>query len=207
MKIQKQVNFLENHNEFIACCSNAYEKNGGVFRELNSKKDIIEFSDLANGNCIYTCTAIYRNVFKVPIWFNECKMGDWVIWLMLTQKGSIYNFTEPMAVYRMHNNGIWIGKGKERNLKDIIAAYNIFLREFDAKYKISLKAGAKQYYDQLLDLLAAKPSAETIAWTRKAFSEYYDVKQFRYLFRYFRNAVLPARSKTEITSNQSSVLP
>jgi len=114
-------------------------------------------------------------------------MGDWIIWLMLTQNGLIHNFEERMAVYRMHHNGVWIGKGKEKNLKDMIAAYNILTVKLDSKNKKDLKKGAKGYYYQLLNILADKKSSEIFYWTRIAFFRYYDIRQFRYLIRYFRN--------------------
>lgn len=207
LKLQKQIEFLEQNPDYTGCSSNVYEDVNGVQNLVNSGKNIISFDDVACGNGLYTCSLVFRNIIKIPSWMSECRMGDWIISLQLTQRGLIYIFPEPMAVYRLHNTGIWNAKGKEQNLKDIVAAYNIFLREFDAQYKPALKAGAKQYYDQLLNLLAAKPSAEIFNWTGKAFFKYYDLKQTRYLLRYFRKAVFSRRSKPGLSSNQSSIVP
>jgi hypothetical protein len=134
-------------------------------------------------------------------------MGDWVIWLSLTQKGTVHVFPEPMAAYRLHNTGIWIAKGKEQNLKDIIDAYTVFIREFDKKYKARLRAGAKQFYNQLLDLLSSRSSPDTIEWTKRAFLNYRDIRQFRYLLRYFRNRLFAAKAKNVMAEKQSTLLP
>jgi glycosyltransferase involved in cell wall biosynthesis len=193
-KLQKQVEFLEENHEFVGCSSNVFEKKGDTTTAMAVGKNIITLNDLIQGNCIYTCSSVFRNTFKLPEWYGECKMGDWIIWLLLTQNGYIYNFDEQMAVYRVHNNSIWGGRGKEKNFKDMIATYNILLEKFNPNYKKELKAGAKNYYNQLLNILAEKKSMEIFYWLRTSFFHYYDFRQFRYLKKYFKNIVLPSRS-------------
>jgi glycosyltransferase involved in cell wall biosynthesis len=199
-KLQKQVDFLENNPGYVACSSNVYEKVGDELQPMEVYKNEFAFNDLADGNSLYTSSVLFKNIIQLPDWYAECKMGDWIIWLLLTQNGLIYNFTEKMAVYRVHNRGIWISKGKEKNIKDMIAAYQILIRKLHPGFKKRLKQGAKQYYSQLLDMLAEKKSGEIFTWTARTFFKYYDIKQFRYLARYFRNVIKPGRALTSATN-------
>jgi glycosyltransferase involved in cell wall biosynthesis len=186
-KLQKQVNFMENNEGYIACCSNVFERRDFELKRVENNFNIINIKDLLKGNCIYTCSVIYRNIITLPEWYYQCKMGDWILWLLLAKRGPFYNFREPMAVYRIHQNGIWIGKGKETNLKDIIATYNILLTNMEPKYYNELKNGAKQYYRQLLGLLSTKRTNRIFYWTYNSLKFDFDFRWFKYLARYFIN--------------------
>lgn len=188
-KLQKQVEFLETNPDYVACSTNAFEDDGSGLRAMVNKKNILTFEDFAYGNPIYTSSVLCKNIITLPSWFAECKMGDWIIWLLLSQNGPVYNFEEPMTVYRMHNNGIWIGKGKESNLKDMIAAYNILIENLPIENRARLIRGAKQHYNQLLSILCEKKSKEIFYWTNRAFWFSYNIKSLGYLVRYFRNVL------------------
>jgi glycosyltransferase involved in cell wall biosynthesis len=199
-KLQKQVDFLENNSGYAACCSNVYERTENDLKPMTGIRQTITMSDLVQGNSLYTISVLYKNILPFPEWFYTCKTADWIIWLLVAQKGDIYNFQETMAVYRLHNNGIWIGKGKEKNLRDMIETYDKLLANLGSQYNNQLKQGAKQYYSQLLDMLAEKKSGEIFTWTARTFFKYYDIKQFRYLARYFRNVIKPGRALTSATN-------
>jgi glycosyltransferase involved in cell wall biosynthesis len=171
-KLQKQVDFLEINSKYSGCSANALENQGSEFKQSELYKDCYSFEDLLSGNSIYTCSAVFRNTFTIPDWFSKCKMGDWALWLLITQNGPIYNFRETMAVYRMHNNSIWFSKGKEKNLKDIIATYDFFLNEFDPKLKKKLRTASKPYYYNLLNLLRDKRNSQIFSWTFKSFFKF-----------------------------------
>lgn len=186
-KLQKQVDILEKNKSFVACSSNVFERTGDDLAFVENKKDIISFSDLALGNDLHTSSVLFRNVIQIPEWYTKCAMGDWIIWLLLTKNGSIYNFKEPMAVYRMHSNGIWIGRGKENNLKDLIAAYHILIENFPAENKEELKAGAGLYYNKLLSHLSEQRSWQIFYWTYQSFKFDFKLDRIRYVLKYFNN--------------------
>ena len=137
LKLQKQVDFLEINSNYAASCGDVYELTDSVMKRVFSKSNIITGKELATGNKIYTCSVVFRNIISLPEWFWECKMGDWILWLLLAQHGHFYNLSEPIAVYRIHQKGLWIGKGKEKNLIDILAA----LRNINGQYPIELYKG------------------------------------------------------------------
>lgn len=193
LKLQKQIDFLENHKEYVACCSNVFEKIGDELEPIIGKLDKTTFDDLVLGNSIHTCSVVFRNIVEIPEWYTQCKMGDWVIWLLLAKHGDIYRFKEIMAVYRVHNKGIWIGKGKEMNLKGIIAAYDIFINKFPLEDKKRFKQGAKLYYSQLLNLLSSEKSNKIFYWSNRAFWFDYDIKRCKFILIYLRNILFPKR--------------
>lgn len=188
-KLQKQIDILEENINYAGCSSNVFEKNGDELKPVFGKKNEISFDDFMKGNSIHTCSVVYRNIIKIPEWYSQCKMGDWILWLLLTKVGPIYNVDELMSVYRMHNDGVWISRGKENNLKDIINTYTVLINNFPEKDKSLLRLGAKQYYIHLLNLLISKRSEGIFYWTYKAFKFDFDLKWFKFLIRYFINSL------------------
>jgi glycosyltransferase involved in cell wall biosynthesis len=90
LKLQKQVDFLENNKEYVACCSNVFERTGDELKPVFGKLDKITFGDLVLGNSIHTCSVVFKNIVEIPEWYTQCKMGEWVIWLLLAKHGSIF---------------------------------------------------------------------------------------------------------------------
>jgi glycosyltransferase involved in cell wall biosynthesis len=189
-KLQKQIDFLEQNDTYTACCSNVFELRGTDEIKIEGGKKTIQYRDLARGNCIYTNTVVFRNIISIPDWFSKCTMCDWILWLLLSKKGDIYQFPEQMAVYRMHNSGIWVAKGKEKNLKDLISVYEILLENVEIEFRKPLKQGASQYFDQLLSILSEKKSKEIFYWSNKAFLFDFNIRRFKFLVKYFRNILL-----------------
>ena len=109
-KLQKQIDFLETHDEYIACFHNAVIYNGvtqTLFNALNESnypttQDIIERNWF-----ISTQTLVYRNVqLATPEWGNKVINGDYFTELLLAQKGRFYYMNDVMAVYRKQGQGI-----------------------------------------------------------------------------------------------------
>jgi len=110
LKLQKQVNYLENHPDCSLVCSN-YDKfyqNKGlmVYNKQWGKNGIITFNDIILHNFIATLTVVvrakiydgYNDFIKgVKVW----SFGDYPIWLYASSIGYIMKFPEEMAVYRV----------------------------------------------------------------------------------------------------------
>jgi glycosyltransferase involved in cell wall biosynthesis len=190
LKLDKQVKFLEENANYSACCSNVFEEYEDGQKKIASGKSTITLNDLAYGNIIYTSSVLYRNIIDLPSWLNQCKMGDWILWLLLAQKGPIFKFEEQMCVYRIHNNSLWSSAGKEKNLKDIILTYEILFKNLNHDVKKELKRGANIHYNQLLEMLMQTKSPDFFWWYKKALLLDGDTRKIRYLFRYLRNKLI-----------------
>ncbi len=109
-KLQKQVDFLESHLDYVACFHNAVIDYGSSKRLFNSlyenrfptTEDIIERKWF-----ISTQTLLYRNLhLQCPEWGYKVVNGDYLNELLLAKEGKFYYMSDVMAVYRCFGQGI-----------------------------------------------------------------------------------------------------
>ena len=117
LKLQKQVDFLEENEEYIVCfhrCKNLIQRTGEFTQEfvkdMPGESTII---DLAKENYIHTPSVVYRRDDRIIIDRSklpaDLAVGDYVNWMLLAQYGKIMKFPEEMAVYR-YGVGVWSAK-------------------------------------------------------------------------------------------------
>lgn len=112
-KLQKQIHFMENNPDFAICCHqcvNFDQTNQiivGNYPDYPDGKEL-SISDLFVANIANTCSIVYRNYhFKLPDFFETLKVGDWPMHMLHAQYGKIKYFHDTMALYRIHQNGVW----------------------------------------------------------------------------------------------------
>lgn len=128
LKLQKQVDFLENHPDYSLCfhdvkvfnqVTQQYEENT-ITRDVPGTSDITE---LAKGNYIHTPSVMVRkneNVVKRFKDMGTVMPSDYVLWMLYAETGKIYKLPEKMAVYRL-GSGVWSGvKGIGNDLSMLI---------------------------------------------------------------------------------------
>lgn len=127
-KLQKQVDFLEQHKQYGLCSHNAEEID---FKKPEEKIIIpntnldLKIEDFIRANRLATCSIMFRkDSFKFGLsWFEKIPFGDLCVILNVlkntNQKAKVLNDT--MAVYRIHSSGIH-GSLKSNNTK-LIKAY------------------------------------------------------------------------------------
>lgn len=116
-KLQKQVDFLEAHEEFILCfhkCKNLIQQTGEItLEQVNDMPGETTIFDLAKGNYIHTPSVVYRQNAKVVAekaqFPQDLKADDYVYWMLLAQYGNIMKLPDEMAVYR-YGVGLWSPK-------------------------------------------------------------------------------------------------
>lgn len=113
-KLHKQVDFMEANPEYSLCfhkvktlIQNTGElKNEFIVRDMPGESSA---EDLAAGNYIHTPSVMLRydkQVQKKIFSLGSCMPSDYVWWMLYAEKGKIFKFDEPMAVYR-YGSGIW----------------------------------------------------------------------------------------------------
>ena len=118
LKLQKQVDFMEENPECSLCfhkVNTLIQETGEIkeefiVRDVPGRSDII---DLAKGNYIHTPSVLFRRSFlDLERYYKmmPCLPGDYVMWMLLAEKGFICKIDEPMAMYR-HGSGIWSNNG------------------------------------------------------------------------------------------------
>jgi glycosyltransferase involved in cell wall biosynthesis len=145
-KIDKQINFLENHQEYIAVSHNCVVvgedgiANGETYPECKQTEYTIKhyMSDVLPGQ---TATLMYRNIYNnskidTSILKKELTPSDRLIVLVLLCNGRIYCLQECMSAYRhvtTHGDS------------------------FSANYKYNFKRSANWYKEFVTYLSIAKP--------------------------------------------------
>lgn len=121
LKLQKQVDFLEENEDFALCFHNVriWKQNEQtmvddfITRDVPTETDIY---DLAKGNYIHTPSVVFRRsrmLYEEYSKLNGIVFGDYPLWLLASQYGKIYKFQESFAVYRY---GIGVFTSKKSNL-------------------------------------------------------------------------------------------
>lgn len=122
-KLQKQVAFLEANLEYVLSFHKIkiLKPNGELVEDFITKvpENYETQETLARlGNYIHTPSVVFRNVIQeFPPEFSLSPIGDYFLYMMLTEYGKIKYLEEEMAVYR-EGVGIWSAKTEYfRNLK------------------------------------------------------------------------------------------
>ncbi len=108
LKLQKQVDFLEGHEEYSMCCtgfSQTFEGNENEKSPMVFDLDDITIEHLIKGQWIGTATVVYRRElladYKPP--FSRLPFGDLPMWFHLALKGKIKYLKDITANYRRLN--------------------------------------------------------------------------------------------------------
>jgi glycosyltransferase involved in cell wall biosynthesis len=115
-KLQKQVDFLEQHPDFSACHSNmlAVDAAGQITSmrlqpEPDRDYDLQDVLNVKYGSTVAVRSLMFRReAFPgFPPWVAKQKMADKALTIILAQHGKIRRFGEAMAAHRFHEGGLW----------------------------------------------------------------------------------------------------
>jgi glycosyltransferase involved in cell wall biosynthesis len=156
-KLQKQMEFLEEHKDYSMCFSacmlfiekeNRFILHAGqnsLNKDTITTEDLIETNYMGNFSCCMYRTDAIR---KLPAEIFNFFTVDWMFNMACGEVGRIGFIKNPMSVYRLHSNGVWSGKStREQNdfLIQCIGTYNKFL---NYKYKAQFRRLKKRFKDQ-----------------------------------------------------------
>lgn len=140
LKLQKQIDFLENHSSFSICfhlCEFRHLVNDetSYFPEKLKKNELTIEDSLSfptDGWFALTSSFVYRRsaINPLPDWFKNIKTGDCAIMLLASLNGNIYFINEDMGTYRQNKNGLAQTKDYS-NYKIIQHQYKLF-KEFNS---------------------------------------------------------------------------
>lgn len=138
-KLQMQVDFLENNNDYVLTHTNVF-----TFNNKNNlcqlKPDSYKYeNNIYNKNEISTLTAVFRN-FNIDFsekW-SQFMMADWPLWISLSEKGQFKYFDKKTGVYRINETGIWQNgwkdkAGSERLLNEVEVLNYFLIKHSDEK--------------------------------------------------------------------------
>lgn len=133
-KLEKQAKFLFENPGYNLCFHD-------VYNELNGKKtkssiwDAPETSDLdhllSNRGYIKTLSVMFRNADGIIDFIRSAKDSpflDLITYVVVTGSGRIRFFKEKMAVYRIHQGGVWSGTSGKQIAEKTVAGYKILYK-------------------------------------------------------------------------------
>lgn len=137
LKLQKQVDFLENNIDYSMCFHAAEIKNETSTRIITTCQNIEEkeyfTNDIFPGWVVPTASVMYRKslVDMFPPLKNAhwIKYGDIVLFLKCTHMGRVWGMTEKMSVYRMTSNGVVISQQLDPKSEEKICQHCKFLMQ------------------------------------------------------------------------------
>src|SRR5437660_1555605 len=129
-KLQKQVEFLKAHPDYMLCFHNALrvyedEDRAPLLHNLADQKPVSELEGLWQRNFIAGCAAMLRKdvLWQFPDWFYNLPYGDWPLYILCAQHGKIGYIDEILGVYRIHSDGLWSRLDRIQKLEGLIAFY------------------------------------------------------------------------------------
>jgi len=155
-KLLKQANFLNKRKDCVMCFNSImmyYEDNTAnnyvlqekLTKETYTTRELILDNFIGNFSC-----CMYRAdiVKKLPDDLYDIFIVDWMFNIVCSEYGKIGFLNENMSVYRIHDNGLWSGKCRPTQFKELygyIDTYNEFLSfKYDSEFK--------KYQQRILEL-------------------------------------------------------
>lgn len=131
-KLQKQVDFLEANPDYVLSFHKVkiLKTNGELVDDFITKvpENYETQETLARlGNYIHTPSVVFRNVIKeYPFEFSLSPVGDYFLYIMLSEHGKLKYLEEEMAVYR-YGVGVHSSKSRLNMAKTVFDFYSLLL--------------------------------------------------------------------------------
>ncbi len=177
LKLQKQVDFLDQHPEASACFHNAQmifedgSNRPSILINPPNQKPWIETADfLVEKETWFMATAAVmmrrKFVHPLPEWFLHSKSGDIPMYVILAEKGPIGYLPEVMSIYRKNEGGISMTDHvhSEAFIQNRIFMYAQINAHTNYKYQHLIKPILQAYYLMRMDCHENRSK-----WTKKAF--------------------------------------
>lgn len=112
-KLQKQVDFLKENNDYIIHSGNAKivsdnDRNNQLLINCDQNKTYT-IEDFYTRNNIATCTVMFKNnEISIPKYYSKMVFGDWFLYILLMHQFNmkIYRSSDVLSGYRIHSGGV-----------------------------------------------------------------------------------------------------
>lgn len=141
LKLQKQVGFLESHENYVACfhpCSLLRMRDNPSEPKKQSLSDIkykYTVKNLLSFWNIPTAALLIRNDFNLPHWFNKVASGDIALVMLNYEKGKFKLLEDYMSVYRLTGEGVSESHKGYRMVHYRAVLYTYLNEHFNFKYE------------------------------------------------------------------------
>ncbi|WP_027136914.1 glycosyltransferase family 2 protein [Gaetbulibacter saemankumensis] len=109
LKLQKQVDFLEENKGYSYCGHKSSVLRNGILTKIPLGVVEFGFHELIFKNVLNTNTLLLRreSIKDIPSFFFNVPAADWALQLLAIKNSRAYILPDYMSVYREHDTGIW----------------------------------------------------------------------------------------------------
>ncbi len=166
LKLQKQIDFLENNPEYSLSCHNAlvvYDQSKKIPRLFNktSLKMPISIGDILNDWIIPTQSIVLKtSILSEYIAFKKVYNGDLLLSLLAAHSGKIHYINEVMSVYRKNKRSLSATIGQEKEfLKDkLFFLFDEFNKYSESAYNHQINNAKAKYLKKINERESLKKS-------------------------------------------------
>lgn len=143
-KLQRQVEFLDSHPEYVMCFHNARIVGEDGVQDLGlevpaGQKQTLTLEDLLVTNPVPTSSVMFRCGLwnELPEWYWAAPIGDRPVWVFIAHHGPIRYINEVMSAFR---SGGWHSRlGAIRHMQVSIEFLELMDVHLDPKYKKTIR--------------------------------------------------------------------
>ena len=144
LKLQNQVDFLENNKDFSICFTDykVYDESNRKFYypDLKNKyknKSVFSRNDIILSNFIPTATVMFKTRKEVFSKLDPSLYpGDWFLHVLNSEYGKIKFLPLESTVYRKHDGGVCSASNPIDNNMKYLKAIKIFRKVYSKKYSV-----------------------------------------------------------------------
>ncbi len=152
-KLQKQVDFLNTHSDYITCFHRVeiLDPESLTTRDveyhLPEKKPYYTLDDLLEHSCFIpiTSTMCRKRFSTMPEWFGDTILGDIAFHILHARYGKIGFLEETMGRHRVHKGGVYTRLTAVEILEKTIHAYTVIGTQLNLSKHISYRKGLTKH--------------------------------------------------------------
>ncbi|TDN89146.1 glycosyl transferase family 2 [Salegentibacter sp. 24] len=155
LKLQKQVDFLEENEGYEGCFHSTYIKD--EINKIEEKlwrdytKCVFTIEDtLSKLSLFHTSSFLFkRENLLIPKWFTSIVSGDMALFALIASNGLLYFINEPMSVYRKNEGGVTNSLSLINYHTSRIELFENLNKEFDFQYITTISAIISYHKNEL----------------------------------------------------------
>ncbi|HID31336.1 MAG TPA: glycosyltransferase, partial [Desulfobacterales bacterium] len=158
-KLQRQVDFLDNHPDCASCFHWAdwldqesgkmrpgLRKGPPVIKTYYTLDDLLEY-----GNFIPMASVMFRNKLfgDIPDWYYGVLAGDFVLHMLNAHYGNIGFIDQAMSVFRGHEGGVNTSLDLAKRCRDSLDFYRVVGSRLNLQPRKSYRIGVSKFHSML----------------------------------------------------------
>lgn len=153
LKLQKQVDFLEENKDFFIVGHVILKKTTETTEKIFAP-GVFVLKDCIKAARAHTSSLVFRNKIELSSWFKRSPVGDLPLMWLCAERGKFKVFSFIGSVYRYENQGVFSGLNYYKRHLLSAKQYSFMLLHFDSyKWKIFKKV-LFFYWHALISFLA-----------------------------------------------------